>query len=217
MSIKVFIADDHPVVRDGIKYIIDKKCKDIKIIGEASNGNEVLEFAKKNLVDIYILDISMPILNGIETTNSLIKMDDKNRIIILSIHDSRTFVEKALKSGARGYILKESATEEIIHAVHEVYMGRFFLSPAISKFVVDGFLDKMQDHNRYKKAFDLTKKEREILQLIGEGLTDKEISRKFNLSLHTVHVHRKNIMRKLDIHKQAGLIRYAIKEGISKL
>lgn len=217
MSIKIFIADDHPVVRDGIKYIIDKKGEDIKIVGEASNGKEVLEFANKNLVDIYILDISMPILNGIETTHSLIKMDEKNKIIILSTHDSRTFVEKALKSGARGYILKESATEEIIHGVHEVYRGRFFLSPAISKFVVDGFLGNLPDHNKYKRAFDLTKKEREILQLIGEGFTDKEISQKFNLSLYTVHVHRKNIMRKLDIHKQAGLIRYAIKEGISKL
>lgn len=217
MSIKVFIADNHPVVRDGIKYIIDKKGEDIKIIGEASNGNEVLEFARKNLVDIYILEVSMPILNGIETTHSLIKMDEKNRIIILSTHDSRTIVERALKSGARGYILKESATEEIIHAIHEVYMGRFFLSPAISKFVVDGFLGNLNNSSRHKRTSDLTKKEREILQLIGEGFTDKEISKKFNLSLYTVHVHRKNIMRKLDIHKQAGLIRYAIKEGISKL
>jgi DNA-binding NarL/FixJ family response regulator len=217
MTVKVLIADDHPVVREGLKYVIENKGEDIKIIGEASDGNEVLEFAKKNLVDVYILDISMPILNGIETTYSLIKMDSRSKIIILSTHDSRIFVEKALKSGARGYILKESSTEEVIHAVHEVYRGRFFLSPAISKFIVNGFLDNMHDNNRNIKVFNLTKREREILQLIGEGLTDKEISRKLNLSLHTVHVHRKNIMNKLDIHKQAGLIRYAIKEGISKL
>lgn len=217
MTIKVLIADDHPVVRDGLRYIIDNKGEDIKIIGEASDGNEVLEFAKKNLVDIYILDISMPILNGIEATDSLIKMDSRSKIIILSIHDSRIFVEKALKSGARGYVLKESATEEVIHAIHEVYRGRFFLSPAISKFIVDGFLGKTQDYSSNKKEVNLTKREREILQLIGEGLTDKEISMKLNLSLYTVHVHRKNIMNKLDIHKQAGLIRYAIREGISKL
>ena len=217
MTIKVLLADDHPVVRDGLRYIIDNKGEDIKIIGEASDGNEVLEFAKKNLVDVYVLDISMPILNGIEATNSLIKMDSRSKIIILSIHDSRVFVEKAMKSGARGYVLKESATEEVIHAIHEVYRGRFFLSPAISKFIVDGFLGKTQDYSSNKKAVDLTKREREILQLIGEGLTDKEISMKLNLSLYTVHVHRKNIMNKLDIHKQAGLIRYAIREGISKL
>ena len=217
MTIKVLLADDHPVVRDGLRYIIDNKGEDIKIIGEASDGNEVLEFAKKNLVDVYVLDISMPILNGIEATNSLIKMDSRSKIIILSIHDSRVFVEKAMKSGARGYVLKESATEEVIHAIHEVYRGRFFLSPAISKFIVDGFLGKTKNYSSNKKAVDLTKREREILQLIGEGLTDKEISMKLNLSLYTVHVHRKNIMNKLDIHKQAGLIRYAIREGISKL
>jgi DNA-binding NarL/FixJ family response regulator len=217
MTIKVLLADDHPVVRDGLRYIIDNKGEDIKIIGEASDGNEVLEFAKKNLVDVYILDISMPILNGIEATHSLIKMDSRSKIIILSIHDSRVFVEKSLKSGARGYVLKESATEEVIHAIHEVYRGRFFLSPAISKFIVDGFLGKTQHYSSNEKAVDLTKREREILQLIGEGLTDKEISMKLNLSLYTVHVHRKNIMNKLDIHKQAGIIRYAIREGISKL
>ena len=217
MTIKVLLADDHPVVRDGLRYIIDNKGEDIKIIGEASDGNEVLEFAKKNLVDVYVLEISMPILNGIEATNSLIKMDSRSKIIILSIHDSRVFVEKAMKSGARGYVLKESATEEVIHAIHEVYRGRFFLSPAISKFIVDGFLGKTKNYSSNKKAVDLTKREREILQLIGEGLTDKEISMKLNLSLYTVHVHRKNIMNKLDIHKQAGLIRYAIREGISKL
>jgi len=176
-----------------------------------------LKFANKNLVDVYILDISMPILNGIETTYSLINMDTGNKIIILSIHDSRIYVERALKSGARGYILKESATEEVIHAIHEVHKGRFFLSPSISKFIVNGFLSNIQDYNCNEKAVKLTKREREILQLIGEGLTDKEISQKLNLSLYTVHVHRKNIMNKLDIHKQANLIRYAIREGISKL
>lgn len=217
MIIKVLLADDHPVVRDGLRSTIDKMGGDIKIIGEASNGNEVLEIAKKNLVDIYILDISMPILNGIETANRLIKMDPKSKIIILSIHDSRIFVEKALKSGARGYILKESATEEVIQAIREVYIGRFFLSPAISKFVVHGFLDKMHHYKRHEKVIYLTAREQEILQLIAESFTNKEIAIKLNLSLNTVHVHRKNIMQKLDIHKQADLIRYAIKEGISKL
>ena len=217
MNIKVLIADDHPVVREGLKYVIENRGENIKIIGEASNGSEVLKFAEKKLVDVYILDISMPILNGIETTHSLIKMDSSNKIIILSIHDSGIFVEKALKSGARGYIFKESAIEEVIHAVHEVNIGRFFLSPSISKYIVDGFLSNTQDYNSNKKAVGLTKREREILQLIGEGLTDKEISQKLNLSLYTVHVHRKNIMNKLDIHKQSGLVRYAIKEGFSKL
>lgn len=217
MSIKVLLADDHPVVRDGLRSVIDKKAEDIKIIGEASNGNDALEMAKKNQVDIYVLDISMPILNGIETTDRLIKMNPDSKIIILSIHDSHIFVEKALKSGARGYILKESATEEVIHAIREVYKGRFFLSPAISKFIVKGFIGKMQGYRRYEKPVNLTQREREILQLIAESFTNKETARKLNISLYTVQVHRRNIMQKLGLHKYADLVRYAIKEGISKL
>ncbi|MCK4395702.1 response regulator transcription factor [candidate division WOR-3 bacterium] len=217
MSIKVILADDHPVVRDGIKFIINRKGTDIAIIGEASNGSEVLDMAKEDPADVYVIDISMPILNGIETTERLIKLEPQSKVIILSIHDSRIFVEKALKSGARGYILKESVTEEVINAIREVYKGRFFLSPGVSKFVVQGFLGKRHGYKKYQKIVSLTRREREILQLIAEGFTNKETARKLNLSLNTVHVHRKNIMEKLDIHKQADLIRYALKEGISNL
>ncbi|UCC94622.1 MAG: response regulator transcription factor [Candidatus Omnitrophota bacterium] len=217
MSIRVIIADDHPVAREGIKAVIERKEKDIEVIGEASNGNGALKMAKNNPADIYILDISMPILNGIETTHRLIKMDPKSKIIILSIHDNRTFVEKVLKCGAKGYVLKENATEELIQAIRQVYSNGFFLSPKISKFIVQGFLGKRHNYAEYKKAVHLTLKEREILQLIAEGFTNKEIARQLKLSLNTAHVHRNNIMRKLDIHRQADLIRYALKEGISQL
>ena len=144
-------------------------------------------------------------------------MEPRSKVIILSIHDSRIFVEKALESGAKGYVLKEDTTEDVIHAIQEVYSGRFFLSPGVSKFVVHGFLGKIHGYKRYKKIVNITKREREILQLIAEGFTNKEIASKLKLSLNTVHVHRNNIMQKLDIHKQADLIRFAIKEGISKL
>lgn len=217
MSIKVLLADDHPVVIDGLKSVIEKKCEDIEVTGEASNGKEVLEIAEKNLIDVYVLDISMPILNGIETAIRLKKMDPETKIIILSIHDKRIFVEKALKNGARGYILKESATEEVIRAIREVYMGRFYLSPAISNFVVNGFIENMNNSKKDEDEINLTRREREILQLIAEGFTNKDIARKLNLSLYTVHVHRKNIMKKLDVHNHADVVRYAIKEGISKL
>lgn len=217
MSIKVLLADDHPVVREGIKSVIEKDCQDIEIIGEASNGNEVLEKAKESLVDVYILDISMPELNGIEAAERLMKMDPRNRVIILSIHDSRIFVERALKLGARGYLLKESATEEVIHAIRAVYNGKVFLSPGISKYVVDSYLGKIYDSKNKKKVVQLTKREKEILQLIAEGYVSKEIATKLNIALNTVRVHRKNIMQKLDIHRNADLIRYAIKEGISQL
>jgi two-component system response regulator NreC len=217
MSINVVIADDHTVVREGIRAIVESKTKDIKVVGEASNGWEVLKMTRNTPADVYILDVSMPILNGIETTNKLVKKDPKKKIIILSIHDSRAFVEKALKSGAKGYVLKGSATEEIVYAIRHVYNEGFFLSPQISKVMVQKFLNKGNNHKPREKTTELTSKEREILQLITEGFSNKEIARQLRLSSNTVHVHRNNIMRKLDIHKQADLIRYGLKEGISQL
>jgi len=213
----VILADDHPVIREGIRAVVNTKAKDIEIIGEATNGKEVLEMADNRPADVYMLDISMPVLNGIETAQRLMQIDPRSRIIILSIHDERTFVERALECGARGYILKESASEEVVNAIREVNQGRYFLSPGISKFVVQGFLERRHDRRQYKKFASLTRREREILQLIGEGLTNKEIAGKLRISLNTVNVHRKNIMAKLNIHRKANLIRYALKEGISKL
>jgi DNA-binding NarL/FixJ family response regulator len=217
MSIRVLIADDHPVVIAGLRATIEKKAEDIKIIAEASTGKEVLEIAKKYPADVYILDISMPVLNGIETASRLKKSNPRSNIIILSIHNSSAFVEKAFESGVKGYILKESATEDIVYAIRQVYLGKYFLSPGISKIMVNGFLGRIKDRDRTKTVAIITKKEMDILQLLGEGSTTKEIAQQLNISLNTVKVHRKNIMQKLDIHESAKLIRYAIKEGISKL
>jgi len=215
MSIELILADDHAMVREGLKLVIESKGRDIKVIGEASNGREVLNMAMKKPDVVYILDISMPVLNGIETARRLKKMDAKSKIIILSIHDTKNFVEQALQCGVKGYVLKEDASEELVYAIRTVHMGRFFLSGKISKYVIDGFLTKRL-HDR-KEVVKLTGKEREILQLIAEGLTSKEIATRLNLSLNTAHAHRNNIMQKLDLHKQTDLVRYAIKEGITPL
>jgi len=217
MTIKVLLADDHPVVRDGLRYVVENKSDDIKIAAEASNGQEVLQNAEGTAIDVFIIDISMPILNGLDTAERLITKNADTKVIILSIHGSRNFVEKALGIGVKGYLLKESATEDIVQAIHEVHQGRYFLSPAISKFVVNGFVGKSREYVRKEKITKLTQREREVLQLIAEGFSSKEIQRHLKLSLNTVLVHRKNIMHKLGIHKQADLVRYAIKEGICKL
>lgn len=217
MSVRIVLADDHPIVLDGLRSIIDKNDNGFHIIYEASNGQEVLKFAENSRADIYVLDISMPILNGIETAAKLIKMDPGNKILMLSFHDKRHLVEQAFQAGARGYILKESATREVVDAIREVHQGRFYLSPAISKYVIEGFLGKTERPGNSSETASLTSREREVLQLIGEGFSDKQISGLLKLSPSTVHVHRKNIMFKLGMHKQAELIRYAIKEGISKL
>ena len=215
MSIRVFLADDHPVVREGIKAVIQKEGADIEVVEEAADGKEVLEKAGKQPIDIYILDVAMPSLNGIETAERLKKKDPGAKVIMLSFHDEKSFIEKALETGARGYILKESAIEEIVQAIREVSEGGYFLSRGISKYLVKAFLDKRHQHKKRKNI--LTGREREILQLIGEGFTDKDIAKRLCRSFNTVHVHRKNIMVKLDMHTQAELIRYALKEGISQL
>ena len=217
MSIRVVLADGHPLVRAGLRAVIEKSKEDIAIVDEAINGKDVLEIAEKSPVDVYLLDVEMPHLNGIETAERLLKKDPKTKIIILSIHDSRVFVQRALRCGVKGYILKESATEEVIQAIKEVFRGRFFLSPGISNYIVEGFLGKVGARNDKGTGSGLTKREREVLQLIGEGCTNKEIAQKLNLYLNTVQVHRRNLMQKLNIHRQADLIRYTIKEGISKL
>ncbi len=215
MNIKILLADDHAIVRAGIRSIVERR-KGIEVIGEASSGEEVLKMMFKIRPDIYILDVSMPGLNGIDTTERIMKEDEKAKVIILSMHDDRTFVEKAFKNGAKGYILKENAPEEIIKAIREVYDGNFYLSPKISSYLVNGFLFNNLSEDK-KNDVLLTTREREVLQMVAEGKTSKEIATYTSISVHTVNVHRKNIMRKLGLHKQADLVRYAIKEGLVKL
>jgi two-component system response regulator NreC len=217
MSIKVVVADDHTIIREGIRTVIEKKTKDITIVGEALNGQEVLTMAGRCHADVYIIDITMPLLNGIEVTRRLLRDDPDCKVIILSMHKENTFVENALRAGARGYLLKEDATEEVISAIRKVLSGRYFLSPNISEFVVHGFLDSFRGKGLKIKENELSSREKEVLQLVAEGFTSKEIATQLNLSVNTVHTHRKNIMSKLDVHGQADLIRYALKESISGL
>lgn len=214
--IRVILADDHVMIREGICAVLARSSSLIKVIGEFSRGREAIAAAKKKEADIYILDISMPILNGIEAAVKILKIDSKAKIIFLSMHDDRNLVERALAVGAKGYLLKESAAEEIIKAIEEVYLGRFFLTPKISGFVVKGFLDK-NERKSFLRTDRLTSREREVLQLIAEGLSNKQIAKALTISLNTAHAHRKKIMAKLNVHKQAELIRIALKEKISQL
>ena len=196
--------------------MLKKTAPDIIVAGEASDGNQALELAKKTPADVYVLDITMPSLNGLETMARLLRRDKKAKIIILSMHDDRPTIEKALRAGARGYLIKETAAGEIVRALREVYNGRHYLSPSVSGIEIGDILDAPFDELK-KRSSALTSKEKEIIQLIAEGLGDKQIAYKFKISGNTVHAHRRNIALKLDIHKQTDLVRYAIKEGIAKL
>ena len=216
MPIKVIVADDHAVVREGIKALLGQNPDDILVIGEAATGKELLAIAQRTPADVYVLDIAMPYLNGLETTARLLRKDKKAKIIMLSMYDDKATIEKALQAGARGYLIKESASEDIARAVHEVYRGKYYLSPSIA---ITNLLSESSEKSRMPKSRSerLTSREIEIIQLIAEGWGNKQIAYKLKISANTVHVHRHNIAVKLDIHKQTDLLRYAIKEGIVRL
>lgn len=210
------MADDHVIVRQSIRSVLERKNENVKVVAEVSNGKELLQAAKEHKADVYIVDISMPLLNGVDATARLMKLQPNAKVIILSMFSDRVSVERAIQVGAQGFVVKEATINEIIEAIKEVYAGKFFLCSQVARYLVQGFLDKV-DGKQVARAGRLTNKEREVLQLIAEGFSSKRIAKEFHLSLNTVHVHRNNIMRKLNIHKQAELIRYALKEGIAHI
>jgi DNA-binding NarL/FixJ family response regulator len=212
MTISVIIADDHLMIRNGIKAIIKSETDDIIVVGETSNGQEMLEMSRVVKCDVYIIDITMPILDGIDTLRALLKESPDARAIILSVHSTREYVERSLLSGAKGYVLKNETSSGLITALREVHSGCFYLSPKVTNFIIESFISRTREK---QNIMGLTQREREILQLITEGSTNREIGENLSISLHTVNTHRKNIMRKLDIHKHADLVRFAIKAGIA--
>lgn len=212
---KIVLADDHAIVRTGVRTVLERLGKDMQVVAELSNGKELVDYAKDHPDDIYVVDISMPVMNGIEAVEQLIKFHPEAKVIMLSMYDDRLSVEKSLKAGAKGFIVKVSAADEIVSAIEEICAGRFYLCNKVSKYIVQGFLGKTS--SRKRDGTGLTPKEKEVLQLIAEGYSSKQIAKSFNLSLNTIHVHRNNIMKKLGIHKQTELVRFAIKEGIAQL
>lgn len=218
MSIRVLIADDHPVVRDGLRLTIERSGEDIVVVGEASDGMEVLKMAAPSRADVIILDITMPNMNGIETARELLTRSPASKIIMLSLHDTKAMVEEALAAGARGYLTKEMATRTVVEAVTEVHAGHYYLCPQIAHFVIEtGLAGDRGSRKRGAARVALTGQERKVLQLIAEGHSNKEVAARLDVSVNTVHAHRNSVMAKLNIHKQAALVRYAIKAGIAKL
>lgn len=217
MSIDILLADDHVMVRDGLKAVLESEGGDIQVVGEADNGEEVLKLAKNIKFDVYILDISMPVLNGIDTAEKLMKMDPKSKIIMLSMYDKKAFVDRSLKIGVKGYLVKESASDELVRAIKDVYSGRIYLSPRISEIVLNGHSSYGAPGKKLDKKKRLTSRETEILQLVAKGFSVKEIAAKLDIAVNTVIVHKRSMMRKLGIHKQMHLVRYALEEGIVDL
>ena len=215
MTVRILIADDHKILREGLKSLLEKQ-PEFAVVGEAQDGLSAISEAKKHKPDIAILDIGMPDLNGIEVTRRIRSEMAETRVIALSMHADRRFVMGILEAGANGYLLKDSAFAELITAVTAVAKGKMYLSPSIAETVVKNSLEKL-DRKDEGSSVLLSGREREVLQMIAEGKSTKEIALKLFVSTKTVETHRKQIMDKLNIRTVAGLTKYAIREGLTSL
>lgn len=207
MPIRIVLADDHLIVRQGLKLLLEKE--KIQVVGEAADGHEAVQQTRNLHPDIAILDFEMPSLNGIEAVREIVRTFEKTHCIVLTAHLEEPYALEALRAGARGYVLKSQAPQDIVMAVLHVNRGEVYLSPKISRAVVEAYLAK-------KDLPDdpLTLRERQVLQLVGEGKSTKEIAGILYISPKTADTHRTKIMQKLDIHQTAGLVRYAIRQGL---
>jgi len=215
MSITVFLADDHTVVRDGLRFMLEAE-SDIEVVGDAATGREAVVKVSTRCPDIVILDITMPDLNGIEATSQVLEVCPATQVIILSMHSTGEHVFQALKAGARGYLLKESAGAEVVHAVRAVRRGRRYLSEKISERLVDDYVRERELSDRSPLA-RLSQREREVLQLVVEGRSSADIATLLYLSPKTVDTYRSRLMHKLGIRDLPSLVKYAIQHGLTPL
>jgi len=214
MSIRVTLADDHILIRAGLRALL-QSLPNVSVIGEASTGHEAVEVVAREQPDVVLMDIAMPGLNGLDAAGRIVKQWPGVRVIILSMHANEEYVGQALDAGATGYLLKGAEPAELELALKAVMRGETYLTPSVSKPLVDEYLARRKD--QAGPLHDLTSRQREILQLIAEGSSTKAIAQKLNLSVKTVETHRSELMRRLGIHDVAGLVRYAIKTGLVTL
>jgi two-component system response regulator NreC len=206
--IRILLADDHALVRQGFRMILSAQ-PDMQIVGEAGNGREAVELGEKLQPDLVIMDVTMPELNGVEATRRLAAVAPRARVLALSMHKDSVYVREILRAGARGYLLKDSVDADLLAAVRAIAKGEGYLSPAVSDAV-------LTDYRRHvTEPLDLlTSREREVLQMIAEGKTNKEIATSLNLSVYTVEAHRGRVMEKLNLHSTSELVRFALRNGL---
>lgn len=216
-KIKVLVADDHTIVRKGICLLLSEET-DIEVIGEAENGRETIKKVEELKPDVVLMDITMPELNGMDATRQLKKRFPSIKILILSMHSNEEYVFETLRAGAFGYLVKRSAPNDLIKAIHVAYGGDFFLSPSISRKVIENYIHQKQGFISEPLGLDkLTEREREVLQLIAEGNENREIAKRLFVSTKTVEAHRLKIQRKLQLRGTAELTKYSIKKGLVDL
>lgn len=215
MKHRIILADDHKIIRNGLRSLLEKEIN-LEVVAEAANGRQALQLSRKLKPDLVIMDISMPDLNGIDAARQIFNELPKTSIIALSMHSEKQFIEGMLRAGVSGYILKDCAYKELITAIRTVLAGKIYLSPDVAGIVVQEFLDPTMAYEGHRTT-ELTAREREVLQLIAEGRSTREISSLLFISIKTVETHRKNIMDKLELYTVAELTKYAIREGLTSV
>ena len=209
-KIKVLLADDHPVVRKGLQSCLARQ-ESLKIVGEAADGEEALRKTRELVPDVVLLDISMPRLNGLAVTEALRKETPKVKVLILSVHSNKEYIFRIIQSGAHGYVSKEAPPEELLRAIESVHSGETFFTPEIAHAALNQLVNRSGSGDPFAQ---LTSREREVLVLIAEGRSNKEIASQLGIGVRTIETHRERIMRRLDIHSVAGLTRFAIANGL---
>jgi len=214
--LKILIADDHGIVRTGLRLLFER-IQDMQVVGEATDGRQAVRLAKELKPDIVILDIGMPLLNGLEAAAQIVRENERIGVIMISMHADESYILRALDSGAKGYLLKDKADDDIERAVRSVATGRPFFSPSIAEALLEDYVRLMRERGVQDSYDLLTEREREVVQLLAEGKSNKEAAAVLNLSPYTVETHRTNLMQKLNLHNTAEIVLYAVRNGIVAL
>jgi RNA polymerase sigma factor (sigma-70 family) len=211
--VKILIADDHGIVRTGLKLLLDR-ATGMEVVGEAADGREAVRLARELKPDIAILDIGMPLLNGLDAAAHILRENDRTGIIILSMHTDESYILRALDAGAKGYLLKDHADEDLERAIQSVAAGKPYFSPSIAQALLEDYVNLMRER-RVQDSYDLlTEREREVLQLLAEGKSNKEVASVLNISPYTIETHRNNLMQKLNLHNTAEIVLYAVRKAL---
>jgi two-component system, NarL family, response regulator NreC len=213
MPIRILLADDHTVMRSGLRMLLERQ-PNLTVVGEAADGRQAVELAASEKPDVVVMDIAMPHLNGVEAARQIVNRAPLTAVVILSMHSDESYVIRSLKAGARAYLLKDAVKAELILAIEAVVDGRSFFSPQVKRILQEDYFQALDRKNADSSYDLLTDREREILQLIAEGKTNKEVANTLNLSLYTVDTHRTHILQKLNLHSVPELILYAVRKGI---
>jgi two-component system, NarL family, response regulator NreC len=212
-KLRILLADDHIVMRTGLRALLERQ-PNLEVVGESENGRETVALAASLRPDVVVMDVGMPVLNGIEATQTIVSQCPTIAVVILSMHADESYVMRALKAGARGYLLKDSGAADLISAIQAVSQNKSFFSPKVSRILAEDYIRVLKQKGAVDSYDLLTSREREILQLLAEGKANKEVATDLNISPYTVETHRSHIMEKLNLHNPAELILYAVRKGI---